>query len=248
MRIDKRSFHQIRDLIITPHISRYAEGSAEIQIGNTQVICTASVDHMVPKWIRSPGRGWVAAEYGMLPRSTHTRLRREKTHSSGRSQEISRLIGRSLRAGMDLKKLGERQIHIDCDVIQADGGSRTAAITGAFVALAVACQSLKKEVVIEHLPLKYYVAALRAGILDHQVSFDRCHEADQKADSDTNIVFASNGELIEIQSTAEVKTFSTKQLHETLNLTWAATQSLFREQEKIIGSFFPLVSIPSSIS
>ena len=240
MRKDNRNFDHIREVTITPHVLNHAEGSAEIKLGNTRVICSASIDNTLPKWIRSPETGWVTAEYGMLPRSTHARMRRDKTHNSSRSQEISRLIGRSLRAGIDLKKLGERQIHIDCDVIEADGGSRTASVTGAFVALALACQSLKKEVVIEHLPLKHYVAAISTGIYEKSILLDLCYEEDQKAETDMNIVFASNGELIEIQGTAETGTFSLKQLNEMLKMAWMSTQSLFKEQEKIIGSFFPL--------
>ena len=225
---------------ITPHVLEHAEGSAEITMGGTRVICSASVDLSVPKWIQTPDTGWVTAEYGMLPRSTHSRMRRDKTASSGRSQEISRLIGRSLRTAVDLKKLGERQICVDCDVIQADGGTRTAAITGGFVALALALEYLKKEVLIERVPLIHYVAAVSAGIRNGEVLLDLCYQEDQKAETDMNIVFASTGQLIEIQGTAEGKTFSREQLNQMLDVAWSACQSLFKEQEKIIGSFFPL--------
>ncbi len=241
---NNRKSDQLRTVHITPHISKHAEGSAEIKMGDTKVICSASVEESVPKWIRTPETGWVTAEYGMLPRSTHSRMRRDKTASSGRSQEISRLIGRSLRAVTDLKKLGERQICMDCDVIQADGGTRTASINGGFVALALALESLKKEVLIEHLPLTHYVAAISVGILNQEILLDLCYEEDQKAQTDMNVVFASNGQLIEIQGTAEGKTFSREQLNHILDIAWSACQTLFKEQEKIIGSFFPLSEMP----
>ena len=240
MRKDNRNSNQLRKIQITPHVLNHAEGSAEITMGNTRIICSASVDTSVPKWIRTPCTGWVTAEYGMLPRSTHSRMRREKTSTSGRSQEISRLIGRSLRTAIDLQKLGERQIHIDCDVIQADGGTRTAAITGGFVALALALESLKKEVLIEHNPLLHYVAAVSIGIVNEEVVLDLCYQEDQGAQTDMNVVFASNGQLIEIQGTAEGKTFSRQQLNQMLDIAWSACQQIFKEQEKVIGSFFPL--------
>ena len=240
IRINNRKLNQLRDVKITSHILKHAEGSAEIKMGDTKVICSASIEESIPKWIRTPETGWVTAEYGMLPRSTHSRIRRDKTTNSGRSQEISRLIGRSLRAVTNLKKLGERQICIDCDVIQADGGTRTASINGSFVALALALESLKKEVLIEHFPLTHYVAAISVGILDQEILLDLCYEEDQKAETDMNIVFSSNGELIEIQGTAEGKTFSRTQLNHILDTAWSACQILFKEQEKIIGSFFPL--------
>ena len=240
MRNNNRLKSQLRPLSIQPHVLKQAEGSAEIQIGNTRIICTASVENTLPKWLRTPDKGWVTAEYGMLPRSTHTRMRRDKTSNSSRSQEISRLIARSLRAGVDLKKLGERQIHIDCDVIQADGGTRTASITGGFTALALALHSLKEDVMIEHLPLKNYIAGISVGILQDEVLVDLCYEEDQKASADMNLVFSSGGQLVEIQGTAENKTFSKQQLDEMVDKAWQACSTLFKEQEKIIGSFFPL--------
>lgn len=240
MRKDKRKLDELRKVKIFPHILDHAEGSAEITVGNTKVICSASVDMSVPKWIQTPETGWVTAEYGMLPRSTHSRMRRDKTASSGRSQEISRLIGRCLRIAVDLKKLGERQICIDCDVIQADGGTRTSAITGGFVALALALEHLKKEVLIEYIPLSHYVAAVSVGILGEEILLDLCYQEDQKAQTDMNVVFASTGQLIEVQGTAEGKTFSREQLNQMLDVAWSACQNLFKEQEKIIGSFFSL--------
>lgn len=242
MRKDKREPDQLREIKITSHVLDHAEGSSEITVGNTRLICAASVDLSVPKWIQTPETGWVTAEYGMLPRSTHSRMRRDKTATSGRSQEISRLIGRSLRTAVDLKKLGERQICIDCDVIQADGGTRTAAITGGFVALALALEHLKKEVLIESVPLFHYVAAVSVGMLNREILLDLCYREDQKAQTDMNVVFASTGQLIEIQGTAEGRTFSREQLNQMLDVAWSGCQNLFKEQEKIIGSFFSLNS------
>ncbi len=230
----------MREIKITPHVLSHAEGSAEVFFGKTRVICTASVDPVVPKWIRSPNTGWVTAEYGMLPRSTYTRMKRERTSSSGRSQEISRLVGRALRAGMDLKKLGERQIHVDCDVIEADGGSRTAAITGGFVAMALACQHLKKEVLIEEIPLKHYVCAVSAVLKNQKILLDPCYREDQSADADLNVVFDSTGHLIEIQGSAEKQNFSTKQLNHLLQISWQASQILLEKQAAVISSFFAL--------
>jgi len=240
MRPTNRKPFELRNIKIIPHVLNNAEGSAEIIIGKTRVICTASIDLFVPKWIKEPNSGWICAEYGMLPRSTHSRMRREKTISSGRSQEISRLIGRSLRTAVDLKKMGERQIYVDCDVIQADGGTRTAAITGGFVALALAVESLKKQVLIQHIPLKHYVAAVSVGIVDEEILLDLCYKEDQKAQTDMNVVFASNGDLIEVQGTAEGKTFNRDQLNKMLDVAWSGCQILFKEQEKIIHSFFSL--------
>lgn len=247
MRQGNRTNHQLRSITITPHVLKQAEGSAEIQMGNTRVICTASVESTLPKWIRTPNMGWITAEYGMLPRSTHTRMRREKTANSSRSQEISRLIGRSLRSGVDLQKLGERQVHLDCDVIQADGGTRTASITGAFTALALALNALKEDSMIEHLSLTHYVAAVSVGVYKENILVDLCYEEDQKAEVDMNLVFSSTGHLIEIQGTAEHKPFSKKQLDEIINKAWTNCHILFKEQEKIIGSFLPLPELPKTL-
>ena len=247
MRPDKRANHQLRPISITSQVLKQAEGSTEIQMGNTRVICTASVESTLPKWIRTADRGWITAEYGMLPRSTHTRMRRDKTANSSRSQEISRLIGRSLRSGVDLNKLGERQIYMDCDVIQADGGTRTASITGAFTALALALHALKEDCMIEHLPLKHYVAAVSVGIHKQEILVDLCYEEDQKAEVDMNLVFASTGHLIEIQGTAEQKPFSKKQLDEIITKAWTSCHTLFKEQEKTIGSFLPLPDLAKTL-
>ena len=172
-RNDHRDSLQLREVIIKPQPTRYAEGGVEISFGHTKVLCTASVENSLPKWLSSenPNRGWVTAEYGMLPRSTHTRMKRESISSSGRTKEISRLIGRSLRSITDLKALGERQVIIDCDVIQADGGTRTAAITGGFVALALALQTLVENQILSSVPLKNYLAALSVGLSNGEVLF-----------------------------------------------------------------------------
>ena len=240
MRQDKRTIHQLRETRIVPNVLPYSEGSAEITMGGTRVICSASVDMALPKWIKEPNTGWVTAEYGMLPRSTSQRMKRERALFSGRSQEISRLIGRSLRSAVDLKTLGERQIHIDCDVIQADGGTRTAAITGGFVALALALKHLKDETLIPKIPLRYYVSAVSLGVFAEDILLDLCYTEDQKAQTDMNVVFSSTEHLLEIQGTAEKAPFSKAQLNTMLNIAWQACENLFKEQEKLIGDFFPL--------
>ena len=236
MRIDGRSPSQFRKIALIPDVLKHAEGSVEIQMGDTKLICSATVELSLPKWIRTPEMGWVTAEYGMLPRSTHQRIKRDRALNAGRSQEISRLIARSLRTAVDLKKLGERQITVDCDVIQADGGTRTSAITGGFVALALSLGQIKKECLIEHIPLKHYVSAISLGLLKGEILLDLCYEEDQKAEMDMNVVFASTGDLIEIQGTAEKQNFSRSQLNQILDLAWPACQKLFKEQEKTISA------------
>src|SRR5215211_8197996 len=185
-RIDKRTFDQLRNTRITPNISPYAEGSALIEVGNTKVICTASVEDRVPPFLRNKGMGWVTAEYAMLPRATNTRTQRETQRPSGRTQEIQRLIGRSLRAIVDTKLLGERQIFLDCDVIQADGGTRCASITGAYVALALACRKLLKQATIKTSPILSEVAAVSVGIVDGTPVLDLAYAEDSNADVDMN--------------------------------------------------------------
>ena len=212
-------------------------------MGNTRLICTASVDTKLPIWLKTPGRGWLSAEYGMLPRSTLTRMRRERgAYTSNRALEISRLIGRSLRACLDFKELGERQILLDCDVIRADGGTRTAAVTGGFVALSLACHSLKQKACIKRFPITQYVAGLSVGILQKEILLDLCYAEDREADCDLNVVYNSQGDLIEIQGTAEKKTFSRSRLNTMLDVTWEGCKKLLKIQESVIGSFFPLES------
>jgi ribonuclease PH len=240
MRLDSRKLDELRPVQIRPETIRHAEGSVEIHMGFTRVMCTASVDAGVPKWLSGTGQGWISAEYGMLPRSTHTRISRDKAMNSGRSQEISRLIGRSLRAAVDLKALGERQITVDCDVIQADGGTRTAAITGGFVALALALKFLKNQGVFTTVPLKNYVAAISVGLLNDNILLDLNYEEDAACGTDMNIVLTDKEEFVEVQGTAEGTTFSKAQMDEMSALAASGCRRLFAHQAEIIGSFFPL--------
>jgi ribonuclease PH len=240
VRFDGRTPDQIRKIKITPHITRYAEGIALIEMGNTQVLCTASVDQGVPKWLQGTEKGWVTAEYGMLPRSTHTRINREKAMSSGRTQEISRLIARSLRAAVDLKALGEKQITVDCDVLQADGGTRTAAITGGFVALALALAKMKTAGVIAKLPLKDYVSAVSVGLDEGGTPLlDLCYEEDARIGTDMNFVMVGSGSFVEIQGTAEAKPFSRDEMNRMCDLAEKGCYDLFAAQAEIIKSIFP---------
>lgn len=216
-RSDKRALDQLRALKITPDFISTAEGSALIEIGNTRVICTASIEEGVPNFLRHSGKGWITAEYGMLPRATLTRSPREaaKGKIGGRTHEIQRLIGRSLRAVADLKALGERSIHVDCDVIQADGGTRTAAITGGYVALAIATQKLVASGTLKAFPLSGLVAAISVGIVDGAVMLDLCYEEDSRAEVDCNVVLTGD-KLIEVQATAEQVPFDDAQLAEMI--------------------------------
>ena len=207
-RVDSRQLDEIRTTKIRPKISPYAEGSALIEVGGTKVLCMATVEEKVPHWMRNTGKGWVTAEYAMLPRATHTRIRRERPNPSGRTMEIQRLIGRSLRAVVDMKKLGERQIFIDCDVIQADGGTRCASITGAYVALNLACKHLVKTGKLGSSPIISEVAAISVGVVEGEPILDLKYEEDSTAEVDMNIVCTGTGKFIEIQGTAEKEPFS----------------------------------------
>lgn len=240
MRPDKRAPDQIRPVTIEPECLRYAEGSALVSFGHTKVICSASLEPMIPKWLQGTGTGWVTAEYGMLPRSTHTRIQRDRAINSGRSQEISRLIGRSLRAAVDLSALGEKQIAVDCDVIQADGGTRTAAITGGFVALALALQFLKSQGQIQTLPLKKYISAISVGLGNQGALLDLNYDEDSSCETDMNFVVTGDGQFVEIQGTAEGHPFSQDQMTGMTQLALKGTGELFTLQEKIVGAFFPL--------
>lgn len=243
-RNDSRSTNQLREIKITPHVLDYAEGSVIVEFGKTRVLCSASYESKAPQWLQGSGGGWVTAEYGMLPRSTHTRIKREKSQSGGRTQEISRLVGRSLRSCVDLKALGEKQITIDCDVINADGGTRTAAVTGGFVALAFALKKLKDLSEIKSFPLKHYVSAISVGLHEHNnlvtPILDLNYEEDSEIGTDMNFVMTDKNDFIEIQGTAEEGTFTKQQLLEMMSLAEIGCKNLFLEQEKIIGSFFPL--------
>ena len=235
-RPDKRDYDQLRNTKITPNISPYAEGSALIEVGGTKVICSASVEDRVPMFMRNKGLGWVTAEYAMLPRATNTRTQREtKNGPSGRTQEIQRLIGRSLRAVVDTKLLGERQIYLDCDVIQADGGTRCASITGAYVALALACRKLVKTGVIRTNPIISEVAAVSVGILEGTSVLDLAYAEDSTADVDMNVVCTGSGKFIELQGTAEKEPFSRDQMDEMLILAEIGVNKLFEIQRNALA-------------
>jgi ribonuclease PH len=240
MRLDNRQNHELRKVVITPHVSDYAEGSVIIEFGKTKVLCTASFEGTIPPWLKGSGTGWVTAEYGMLPRSTHQRIKRDKGANSGRSQEISRLIGRSLRAGVDLKKLGEKQLTVDCDVLHADGGTRTAAITGGYVALALALKKLHDVSEIKALPLTHYISAISVGLHEGKPLLDLNYDEDSGIGTDMNFVMTDQGRFIEMQGTAEHTPFSKEDLSAMINFAEEGCKNLFVAQEKIIGSFFPL--------
>lgn len=233
-RHDNRSPEQLRDVKITPHFNRYAEGSALVEFGHTKVACNASVETSVPKWLKGQEQGWVSAEYGMLPRSTHERMRRDKTSTSGRSQEISRLIARSLRSCVDLYKLKDIQITVDCDVLQADGGTRTAAITGAFVALTQACDYLLKKKLITDNPINNMLSAISVGILEDTPLLDLCYQEDSAAETDSNFVINNKSGLVEIQATAEENSFSREQFNQMLDLATVGCQNLHEMQRQVL--------------
>src|SRR4029079_11527701 len=237
MRSDKRPADQLRDTTITPHYLPHAEGSVLIEAGRTKVICTASVEDRVPPFLRNSGKGWVTAEYGMLPRATNTRMTREATSGKvgGRTQEIQRLIGRSLRTVTNLPALGERTIWIDCDVIQADGGTRTASITGAFVALALALDTMRQRDVLRTIPLSDYVAAISVGIVDGEPLLDLAYDDDSRADVDMNIVKTGDGRFIEVQGTAEGTPFGRDALTALLDLADLGIRQLIEKQRAIVG-------------
>ena len=234
-RIDNRTLDQIRTTKITPNFAPYAEGSALIQVGNTKVICTATVEERVPPFLRNKGIGWVTAEYAMLPRATQTRTNRETQRPSGRTQEIQRLIGRSLRAVVDMKLLGERQIFIDCDVLQADGGTRTASITGAYVALNLACKRLMNKGTLKKSPLTGELAAVSVGIVQETALLDLCYVEDSNAEVDMNVVCTGGGKFIEIQGTAEGVPFDREQMNELLALAEKGIGELFIIQQNALN-------------
>ena len=236
-RPSQRLYNQLRTISLEKGISPYAEGSCLAKFGNTHVMCTASIDTKLPPWLRNSGKGWVTAEYGMLPRSTHTRMDREVTRgkSSGRTHEIQRLIGRSLRSIIDLKKLGEFQIKIDCDVIQADGGTRTASITGAWVALYEAINFLMKNGKINTNPINDQVAAISCGIWNDFEILDLDYEEDSNAEADGNFVLTEQNGIVEIQTTAEKSPFNKNQFLELLNLAESGTKSIFKIQREALG-------------
>ena len=235
-RIDSRALDQLRETRITPNVSPYAEGSALIEVGNTKVICTATVEDRVPPFLRNKGTGWVTAEYAMLPRATNTRTNREILRPSGRTQEIQRLIGRSLRAVVDTKLLGERQIIVDCDVLQADGGTRCASITGACVALALAVKNMLIAGKLKKNPLLSEVAAVSVGIVAGTAILDLAYTEDSTAEVDMNIVCTGSGKFIEIQGTAEREPFTREQMNEMLALAEKGINQLFTLQRNALNS------------
>jgi ribonuclease PH len=236
-RLNDRSPDELRPTTITPDFTMHAEGSVLIEVGHTRVICTASIDDKVPPFLRNTGKGWVTAEYGMLPRATSTRSGREAAAGKvgGRTMEIQRLIGRSMRSVVKLEHLGERTIWIDCDVIQADGGTRCASITGAFVALVLALGKLKRGAQLKTIPISDYVAATSVGIVGGMPLLDLAYEEDSKADVDMNIVKTSDGRFIEIQGTAEAEPFGTDTLTGLLALADKGITDLIAKQRAIIG-------------
>ena len=237
-RSDNRTPEQMRPVKIIPDYITTAEGSALIEVGNTRVICTASVEESVPAFLRNTGKGWITSEYAMIPRSTLTRTPREssKGRIGGRTHEIQRLIGRSLRAITDLTRLGERSIFIDCDVIQADGGTRTASITGAFVALGLAMQKMVEAGTLTSAPIRDYVAATSVGIVDGEVLLDLNYEEDSRAEVDMNLVMTGSKKIVEIQGTAEQHPFDDAQLKKMMDLARKGIESLVAKQQAMLGS------------
>jgi ribonuclease PH len=235
-RSDNRTPDQMRPLNIIPGYISTAEGSCLIELGNTRVICTATIEDTVPQFLRNSGKGWVTAEYGMLPRATLTRSPREVTKGrpSGRTHEIQRLIGRSLRAVADMDKFGERTIFIDCDVIQADGGTRTASITGAFVAMGLAMTAMVEAGALSVAPIRDYVAATSVGIVDGEVMLDLCYEEDSRADVDMNLVITGDKKIIEVQATAEHRPFDDAQLAQMMALARKGIESLVVRQQDLL--------------
>jgi len=231
-----RNFDQLRDVTFETNVNLHAEGSCLVKFGNTHVICTASIDEKTPPWLRNSGKGWVTAEYGMLPRSTNTRIDREAARGkqSGRTQEIQRLIGRSLRSVTDLQELGERQIKIDCDVIQADGGTRTASISGGFVALYQAVEKLKKNYNIQQKIIKNFVAAISVGIVNNKPCLDLNYEEDSAAQVDANFVICDNEKLSEIQVTGEEFFFSADEYQELYKLAQIGVNQIISKQKSVL--------------
>ena len=239
-RSDGRTYKEARPVIIVPDYTKYAEGSVLVCCGNTKIICTASVENKVPDWLldeqNNPRHGWITAEYGMLPRSTGSRRRRETGTIQGRTQEIQRLIGRSLRSAANLHSLEKHTVWIDCDVIQADGGTRTASITGGFVALIFALRKIYDKGDIKEFPVKEFLAAISVGIVNQQPVLDLNYDEDKNAEVDMNVVMLSSGKLVEVQGTAEGRTYSRQQLNIMLDLAEQGIQSHIDSQKKVLGN------------
>jgi ribonuclease PH len=235
-RSDNRTPDQMRPVNIVPDFISTAEGSALIEVGNTRVICTASIEEAVPSFLKGSGKGWITAEYSMLPRSTLTRTPREaaRGRQSGRTHEIQRLIGRALRAVIDLKQLGERTITLDCDVIQADGGTRTASITGAFVALGLAMQKLVDAGTLSAAPIRDFVAAVSVGVVEDAVLLDLCYEEDSQAEVDLNFVMTGGRKIVEVQATAEQHPFDEAQLKKMMDFAGKGVEALIAKQRGVL--------------
>ncbi|WP_281983250.1 ribonuclease PH [Azonexus hydrophilus] len=238
MRPSQRQPDQLRAVRITRNFTRHAEGSVLIEMGDTRVLCTASVEESLPPFLRGKGQGWVTAEYGMLPRSTHTRSAREaaKGKQTGRTQEIQRLIGRSLRAVTDLKALGERQITLDCDVLQADGGTRCASITGAWIALYEACEKLVQAGKLPANPVKDHVAAISVGIYEGSAVLDLDYPEDANCDTDMNVIMTGKGGIVEVQGTAEGEPFTREQMNVLMDLAQMGIRQLVAEQQSALAA------------
>lgn len=236
-RVDGRKPGQLRPVRITKNYIKHAEGSVLIEAGDTRVICTATIEDKVPPFLKGGGKGWVTAEYGMLPRATGTRNPREAARGKigGRTHEIQRLIGRSLRSVIDLAAIGERTVLLDCDVIQADGGTRTASITGAFVALAEALNKLKKQGLIRRVPLTDFIAATSVGRLGGEILLDLCYEEDSAAEVDMNIVMTGSGRFVEVQGTGEEASFTRQEMNEMIELAAQGIQQLVACQKEALG-------------
>ncbi|MEF2243397.1 ribonuclease PH [Paenibacillus sp. IITD108] len=237
MRNDKRQSNQLRAVLITTDVNKHAEGSVLIEVGDTKVICTATVEERVPPFMKGQGKGWVTAEYSMLPRATHSRNHREsaKGKLSGRTMEIQRLIGRALRSVVDLHALGERTITLDCDVIQADGGTRTTSITGAFVALSIAVHRLSQSHSFAKYPITAFLASSSVGIINDEAILDLNYEEDSSAKVDMNVVMTGSGKFVEVQGTGEEAPFSRQELNELLELAESGIQQLISIQKEVLG-------------
>ncbi|WP_308420449.1 ribonuclease PH [Paenibacillus segetis] len=237
MRINGREATERRPMNLTVNVNKYAEGSVYIEVGDTKVICTATVEEKVPMFMKGQGKGWVTAEYSMLPRATHSRNQREAARGklSGRTMEIQRLIGRSLRSVVDLHALGERSITIDCDVLQADGGTRTTSITGAFVAMAIAINKLTQKHALPVFPITDYLASLSVGIVGEELLLDLNYDEDSKAKVDMNVVMTGQGQFVEVQGTGEEKPFSREELDRMLGLAEQGIHEMIGQQKDVLG-------------
>lgn len=246
MRADHRRLDQLREVKMTTNYIKHAEGSVLIEVGDTRVICTATVEDKVPPFLRGQGKGWITAEYGMLPRATEQRNLRDSVRGkiSGRTMEIQRLIGRALRSVIDLEGLGERTLWLDCDVIQADGGTRTSSITGAYVAMCLALNKLVEEGQLSHIPVRDFLAATSVGILDEdQIMLDLCYEEDAVAKVDMNVVMTGKGEFVEIQGTGEAHPFTWEQLNSLLELAAKGIHQLIDIQKEVLGPIADKIGI-----